>query len=313
MTRCLAAVLAALMLAGCETYVPASPEDVARARYESPEPPSVTLISMVNNRTGRSAHAALLINGSQQVLYDPAGTFTHPELPRRDDIHYGMTPRYVDYYERYHARFSHFVETQKVYVDRATADQVLANAQSEGKTLKMLCAGSVTGALRGVPRSRRCARASCPRRSAPTSRASRGSRTAMSARSTSARTAPGSAPTRCRSSSNSPDVGRKGAGGRAARRCDKVEPGSEQPFALHFLARELARPADGLGPLAGLLDRRLLEMLLELHLAEDAFALKLLLQRPERLIDIVVADQYLHLVSPPSGSLRFDLRQERAI
>ena len=151
MTRCLAAVLAALMLAGCETYVPASPEDVARARYESPDPPSVTLISMVNNRTGRSAHAALLINGSQQVLYDPAGTFTHPELPRRDDIHYGMTPRYVDYYERYHARFSHFVETQKVYVDRATADQVLANAQSEGKTLKMLCAGSVTGALRGVP------------------------------------------------------------------------------------------------------------------------------------------------------------------
>jgi hypothetical protein len=144
------AALTALILAGCETYAPASPEEVARARYESPEPPSITLLSMVNARTGRSAHSALLINGSQQALYDPAGTFTHPELPRRDDIHYGMTPRYVDYYERYHARFSHFVHAQKVEVDRATADQVMANAQAEGKTLKMLCAGSVTGALRGV-------------------------------------------------------------------------------------------------------------------------------------------------------------------
>ena len=53
------------------------------------------------------------------MLYDPAGTFTHPDLPRRGDIHYGMTPRYVDYYERYHARFDYFVEAQKVPVSRA--------------------------------------------------------------------------------------------------------------------------------------------------------------------------------------------------
>ena len=39
----------------------------------------------------------LLINGSQQVLYDPAGTFTHPDLPRAGDVHYGMTPRFVDF------------------------------------------------------------------------------------------------------------------------------------------------------------------------------------------------------------------------
>jgi hypothetical protein len=34
----------------------------------------------------------------------------------------------------------------------------------------------------------------------------------------------------------------------------------------------------------------------ELHLAEDAFALHLLLQRPEGLIDIVVTDKNLHAV-----------------
>jgi hypothetical protein len=145
------AALAALLAAGCEMYQPATPDDVARARYASPEPPSVTLLSMVNTGTGRSAHAALLINGSQQVLYDPAGTFTHPALPRRDDIHYGMTPRYVDYYERYHARFDHFVQAQRVYVDRATADQVLANAQAEGKQLKMECGLAVADVLQPVP------------------------------------------------------------------------------------------------------------------------------------------------------------------
>ena len=95
--------------------------------------------------------SALLINGSQQVLYDPAGTFTHPDLPRRGDIHYGMTPRYVDYYERYHARFSHHVEAQQVPISRAAADQLIANAQAEGKVMKTHCALAVADVLRPVP------------------------------------------------------------------------------------------------------------------------------------------------------------------
>jgi len=37
-------------------------------------------------------------------------------------------------------------------------------------------------------------------------------------------------------------------------------------------------------------------MLAELHLAEEAFALHFLLQRPEGLVDIVVTDENLHLV-----------------
>lgn len=144
-------VAAALLLAGCEVYQPASPEEISRARYVSEEPPSITLVSMVNTRTGKSAHSALLINGSERVLYDPAGTFTHPDLPRRGDIHYGITPRFLDYYERYHARHSHFVHSQTVYVSRATADRVLANAQAIGPTPKMLCNTSVAAALKPVP------------------------------------------------------------------------------------------------------------------------------------------------------------------
>ena len=150
MRRALLALAAAATLAGCEPYRPADLETIERARYVSPEPPSVTLMSMVNASTGRSAHVGLLINGSQQVLYDPAGTFTHPDLPRRADVHYGMTPRYVDYYERYHARFDYFVETQKVPVTRAQADQLIANAQAQGKTMKMHCALAMADVLQPV-------------------------------------------------------------------------------------------------------------------------------------------------------------------
>lgn len=150
MIRFLLALVAALALAGCEIYQPASPDEILRAHYVSPEPPSVSLLSMVNARTGRSAHSALLINGSQQVLYDPAGTFTHPDLPRHGDVHYGMAPRYVDYYERYHARFDYYVHVQKVEVSRAVADQLLANAQARGKTLKMHCALAVAAVLQPV-------------------------------------------------------------------------------------------------------------------------------------------------------------------
>ena len=107
---------------------------------------------MVNARSGKSAHAGLLINGSQQVLFDPAGTFTHPDLPRAGDVHYGMTPRFVDYYERYHARFDYFVEAQKVPVTRAEADQILADAQAHGKSMKMTCALAMAEVLHPVPR-----------------------------------------------------------------------------------------------------------------------------------------------------------------
>ena len=151
MRRALLALMAATALVGCEVYRPASHDAIARARFVSSEPPSVTLMSMVNTSSGRAAHAGLLINGSEQVLYDPAGTFTHPDLPRRGDVHYGMTPRFVDYYERYHARFDYFVETQKVPISRAAADQLIANAEAQGQSMKMTCALAVADVLQPVP------------------------------------------------------------------------------------------------------------------------------------------------------------------
>jgi hypothetical protein len=65
-------------------------------------------------------------------------------------------------------------------------------------------------------------------------------------------------------------------------------------LALHALAHQLAGAADGFGALAGAALGGLLVVTTELHLAEDTFALHLLLQDAERLIDIVFADEDLH-------------------
>ena len=188
LTIALAAVLA---LSGCEFYTPATHDEIARARYVSDEPPSITLMSMVNARSGRSAHVGLLINASEQVLFDPAGTFTHPDLPRKGDVHYGMTPRFVDYYERYHARFDYYVEAQKVPVTRAEADRILADAEARGKSMKMTCALAMAEILRPVPRFADVPADVSPKRFAPGSRGCRASRTTTSPSPTSARTTPG--------------------------------------------------------------------------------------------------------------------------
>ena len=122
--------------------------------------------------------SALLINGSQQVLYDPAGTFTHPDLPRRGDIHYGMTPRYVDYYERYHARFDYFVEAQKVPISRAAGRPAHRQRPGRGQGAEDATARWRWPTCCGRCRpSRTCPTATSPRRCAPTSRRCPASRT----------------------------------------------------------------------------------------------------------------------------------------
>ncbi len=88
---------------------------------------------------------------------------------------------------------------------------------------------------------------------------------------------------------------------RPARGCLLVETvrfanGSQQTFALRFLARQFPGAAYRLGLFARFLFRRLFVMLLELHFPKNAFALELFLQRTQRLIDIIVANTHLHVV-----------------
>ena len=71
---------------------------------------------------------------------------------------------------------------------------------------------------------------------------------------------------------------------------------SEAAFALGFLARQFPGTPDRFGFFASPFDGGFLEMLLELHFAEHAFALELFLQSPKGLIDVVITNAYLHVV-----------------
>ncbi len=73
--------------------------------------------------------------------------------------------------------------------------------------------------------------------------------------------------------------------------------GGLEALTLQALALHLPRPAHGLGGFPRPALRRLLEMATQLHLTEYSFPLHLFLQRLERLIDIVVTNENLHLAA----------------
>src|SRR4051794_32808058 len=79
---------------------------------------------------------------------------------------------------------------------------------------------------------------------------------------------------------------------------------ARRAFALGALALELAGAADRCGALASALFRRFLVMTAQLHLAVDALALQLFLERAQRLLDIIVANDDLHK-SPSHSSTVF--------
>jgi hypothetical protein len=88
---------------------------------------------------------------------------------------------------------------------------------------------------------------------------------------------------------------------------------SDHAFALQLLASQFTGTADSFGLLPGFLLGRFLEMLLELHFTENAFALELFLQSPEGLVDVIVANTNLHVVVTTFLSLSCIRLQEVAV
>ncbi len=69
-----------------------------------------------------------------------------------------------------------------------------------------------------------------------------------------------------------------------------------EAFAFETLAFQLPGAAHCLGRLAGPALGRLFEVTAQLHFPENAFPLHLFLQRLQRLVNVVIADENLHLV-----------------
>jgi len=141
-----------LFAAGCASNSGTAPaEEISAAQFSNPEPASVSVITMVNSNSEFGEHSALLINGSQQVIYDPAGTFRHSQLPRRDDMVYGISPRFASYYNSYHARFGYYVKVQKLALTLEEADAMIAAAQARGHVAKLFCATATSDVLNDFP------------------------------------------------------------------------------------------------------------------------------------------------------------------
>ncbi|MEL7167451.1 MAG: hypothetical protein AAGL96_18455 [Pseudomonadota bacterium] len=147
-------LLGALALAGCALppEIPyASDDRVKSLAWRAPGPPTLTVFTMVNNRTGKGQHTALMINGSQRVIFDPAGSFVNARVAEQEDVLYGVTPAVLAGYKSAHARNSHHVLSQTVEVTPQQAETALALAVSNGAVPRAYCTNATTGLLRQVP------------------------------------------------------------------------------------------------------------------------------------------------------------------
>lgn len=152
MRNLIAGLVALAVLSGCGAEPVWAPDDaVQRAAYRHDGPPEITLFTVVATRDGSGGHSGLLINGSERVMFDPAGTWRHPALPERNDVFFGVTPAMVRFYIDYHARVTYDVVEQRVAVSPEVAELVLQRALEQGPVPKALCTQSITEVLRGVP------------------------------------------------------------------------------------------------------------------------------------------------------------------
>lgn len=150
--RVLVGLLAVSLLLACTADNKwASDADVARARYVDPNPTSITLFTSINTRTKAGAHAGLMINGSERVLYDPAGSWEHPSAPERKDMIYGMTPTMLSFYVDYQGTAPFELIQQTIYVTPEIAERVKQAAISYGSANKAECTKAIGIVLRSVP------------------------------------------------------------------------------------------------------------------------------------------------------------------
>ena len=153
--RVLAALLIVAALSACTAdHKWASDADVARAHYADPNPPSITLFTSINTRNQTGAHAGLLINADERVLFDPAGEFgndVQPAPAEREDLIYGMTPGMLVAYVNYQGNAPFQVVEQTIYVTPEVAARVKAAAIAQGAANKAACTIAISEVLAGVP------------------------------------------------------------------------------------------------------------------------------------------------------------------
>ena len=145
-------ITALLFLAACAGRGVWAPDDaVAAARYAHPGGPELALVTIMNNRTGRGDHTALVISGAERVLFDPAGSWYHRLAPERHDVHHGLNPQLLAIYVNYHTRETHHTVVQRLRVTPEVAQLALRLAGEKGPVANAYCARATAEILRGLP------------------------------------------------------------------------------------------------------------------------------------------------------------------
>lgn len=150
--RLLMAGFVVLSLAACVGDEVWAPDDaVARATYVPSAPSTVTLITSINTANNSGAHSALLIDGAQRLLFDPAGSWHNPNIPERNDVLFGMSQGYLDLYLAFQSNGVFEVRTQTIDVTPAVAQQLSQAVQAYGAVGPAYCSRSITEILGATP------------------------------------------------------------------------------------------------------------------------------------------------------------------
>lgn len=144
------ALASAAALAACaaEQQPDATPEQLAAVSYRDPGPASLTLYTVVNNSSGQGGHSALMVNGPERVIFDPAGSFYADIVPEVDDVLFGITPRVEQAYRSAHARNAYHVVSQTVEVTPEQAAEAYQLVRANGQVPGAFCASATSGILR---------------------------------------------------------------------------------------------------------------------------------------------------------------------
>ncbi|MGR3760493.1 hypothetical protein ACUXV3_10240 [Roseobacteraceae bacterium NS-SX3] len=140
-------------LAGCAApqQPNADAETLARVAYRHQGPPALTLYTMVNNRTGQGGHSSLMVNASERVIFDPAGSFFADAVPERNDVLYGITPAVERAYRGAHARSTFHVIKQRVEVTPEQAQAAYRMVVNNGRVPGAFCANATSSILSRIP------------------------------------------------------------------------------------------------------------------------------------------------------------------
>ncbi|MBE0412391.1 hypothetical protein [Yoonia sp.] len=141
-----------LALSACTVEEIWAPDDVvARAIYRGDGPKHLTLYTMLNVGSDNGAHTSLLVDASHRVIFDPAGSFKQSRIPERNDVLFGITPQFEQFYISYHARSTYYVVGQRIEVEPEIAERALILALANGAVPKAGCTRATSRLLRQLP------------------------------------------------------------------------------------------------------------------------------------------------------------------